>query len=60
MLLEESMKLADQEERELVIGRGITCLGDPAITMILDWVGANTPINTHIVHLVYGSPEQVL
>ena len=35
-LLEESMKLAGQEERELAIARGTTCLGDPAITVILD------------------------
>ena len=30
------MKLAGQEERELAIARGSTCLGDPAITVILD------------------------
>jgi len=35
-LLEESMRLASQEERELAIARGTTCVGDPAITVILN------------------------
>ena len=30
------MKLAGQEEHELAIARGTTCLGDPAITVELD------------------------
>ena len=35
-LLEDSMRQAGQEERQIAISKGCTCLGDPAITVILD------------------------
>ena len=44
-LLEDSMRQAGQEEQQIAISKNRTCLGDPAITVILDGGGVNVPIN---------------
>ena len=48
-LLEDSMRQAGQEERQIAISKNRSCLGDPVITIILDGGGVNVPLNTYNV-----------